>query len=47
MDEFYLNCVFDAIAELDTMENNYGKFTPDQIRIAKDVFLQNYQQYHE
>lgn len=41
-DEFYLNCVFDAISELNTYQNNYGGFTPDQIRIAKDTFLRNY-----
>lgn len=46
LQEFHLNCVFDAIAELNVQTNNYGSITSDEIRIAKDMFMRNFINNH-
>ena len=39
--EFKINCVFDALAELHNL-NKYGSYSPDDIRLTKDLFLKRW-----
>jgi len=39
--EFQVNCVFDALSELHN-KNRYGKYTPEDIRLTKDLFLKRW-----
>ena len=39
--EFKVNCVFDALSELHN-KNKYGKYSPEDIRLTKDLFLKRW-----
>jgi hypothetical protein len=39
--EFKINCVFDALSEIHN-KNRYGKYSPEDIRLTKDLFLKRW-----
>lgn len=39
--EFKINCVFDALSEVHN-KNRYGKYSPEDIRLTKDLFLKRW-----
>lgn len=42
--DYKINCVFDALSELHNL-NKYGKYSPEDIRLTKDLFLKRWVQY--
>ena len=42
--DYKINCVFDALSELHNI-NKYGKYSPEDIRLTKDLFLKRWVQY--